>query len=386
MLARPRRARALVPVALAALLAGGTAVGSGSAGATRQQSPPTTQNLLGDLLNKLLPTTPPPPTAPPPAPPPDPPPPPPAPQTKAPAPPPAKPADDKADSGARVIPADAQAMINSIRRTGGRSTTELVTALRQLIDLGLSPQEAASIGMGHFPVGGDAAYNDDFLMPRFGPPFHLHQGNDIFGARGLPVRAPEDGTVHFGEDPLGGKAAYVTTADGTYYYMAHLDGYAKEFGAGSRVKMGDVVGYLGDSGNATGSPHVHFEIHPKGGAATNPKPILDRWLDEAMANLPTILAGYQIGLPRPVTDAGFLRRFDEPRAGGSDADLVLSAATATGSMRLTELRARRGLSGDDAKIAKALEDAWETAEQTSASVLAPVTPGLLNTVLGAHNH
>jgi Peptidase family M23 len=240
--------------------------------------------------------------------------------------------------------------------------------------------------MGHFPVGGDVAYNDDFLMPRFGPPFHLHQGNDIFGARGLPVRAPEDGTVHFGEDPLGGKAAYVTTADGTYYYMAHLDGYAKNFGAGSRVKMGDVVGYLGDSGNAKGSPHVHFEIHPKGGAATNPKPILDRWLDEALANIPTILAGYQIGLPRPVTDAGVLRRFDEPRAGGSDADLVLSAATTSGSMRLTELRATRGLSGDDARIAKALADAWETAEQTSASVLAPVTPGILDTVLGGHPH
>ena len=385
MLARPRRTRALVPVALAGLLAVGTGVGPGSAGAAQQPSPPTTQNLLGDLLNKLLPTTPPPPPAPPPPPPPAPTPPPPA--ASAPAPAPPKPAADKPDqAGDRVIPVDVQAMLNSIRRTGGRSTTELVTALRQLVDLGLSFEEAVSIGMGRFPVGGDAAYNDDFLMPRFGPPFHLHQGNDIFGARGLPVRAPEDGTVHFGEDPLGGKAAYVTTADGTYYYMAHLDAYAKNFGAGSRVKMGDVVGYLGDSGNAAGSPHVHFEIHPKGGAAVNPKPILDRWLDEALANLPTVLAGYQIGLPRPVTDAGVLRRFDEPRAGGSDTDLVLSAATASGSMRLTELRARRGLSGDDAKIVKALEDAWEAAEHASAAVLAPVTPGILDNVLGSHNH
>ncbi|HWC12025.1 MAG TPA: M23 family metallopeptidase, partial [Acidimicrobiales bacterium] len=313
---------------------------------------------------------------------------PPGPAANAPAPGPA-PATTKAPdkaAGEQVVPVDAQAMINSIKRTGGRSTTELWTALRQLVDLGLSPEEAAVIGMGHFPVGGDAAYNDDFLMPRFGPPFHLHQGNDIFGARGLPVRAPEDGIVHFGEDPLGGKAAYVTTADGTYYYMAHLDGYAKEFSNGSRVKTGDVVGYLGDSGNATGSPHVHFEIHPKGGAATNPKPILDRWLDEALANLPTILAGYQIGLPRPVTDAGVLRRFDEPRAGGSDTDLVLSAATTTGSMRLTELRATRGLTIDDARIEKALADAWDAAEHASASVLGPVTPAILDRVLGGHAH
>ena len=382
MLARPRRARALVPVALAALLAGGTAVGSGPAAATQQSPPTTAPNLLTDILNKLLPTTPPPAPPPPPEAPPPAPPPPPPPAAKPPPPAPAKPAGD-ADDDRRGISVDEQAMINSIRRTGGRSTTELVTALRQLVDLGLSPQEAATIGMGHFPVGGDAAYNDDFLMPRVG---HLHQGNDIFGARGLPVRAPEDGIVHFGEDPAGGKAAYVTTADGTYYFMAHLDGYAKNLGAGSRVKMGDVVGYLGDTGNAKGAPHVHFEIHPKGGAATNPKPILDRWLDEAMANLPTILAGFQIGLPRPVTDAGVLRRYDEPRAGGSDTDLVLSAATATGSMRLTELRATRGLSGDGARIAKALEDAWETAEQTSSSVVSPVTPGLLDTVLGAHKH
>ena len=381
MVARPRRARALVPVALAALLAGGTAIGSGSAGASQQPSPPTTApNLLGDLLNKLLPTTPPPTQAPPPPPPPAPPPPPPA--ANAPPPAPPKPAEDKADDD-QVISVDPQTMLNSIRRTGGRSTTELITALRQLVDLGLSPQEAAALGMGRFPVGGEAAYNDDFLMPRVG---HLHQGNDIFGARGPPVRGPEDGIGHFGEDPAGGMAAYVTTADGTYYYMAHLDGYAKNLGAGSRVKTGDVVGYLGDTGNARGAPHVHFEIHPKGGPAVNPKPILDRWLDEAMANIPTILAGFQIGLPRPVSDAGVLRRFDEPRAGGSDADLVLSAATTGGSMRLTELRATRGLAGDDAKIAKALQDAWETADQTSASVLGPVTPAILDTVLGAHNH
>ena len=380
MLARPRRARALVPVALAALLAGGTAVGSRSAGATQQPSPPTTApNLLADILNKLLPTIVPPTLPPPPAPAPAPPPA--APAVKAPAAP--APSGRAAKNADRVVSVDSQVMLNSIRRTGGRSTTELMTALRQLVDLGLSPQEAAALGMGHFPVAGDAAYNDDFLMPRVG---HLHQGNDIFGARGLPVRAPEDGTVHFGEDPAGGKAAYVTTADGTYYFMAHLDGYAKNLGAGSRVKMGDVVGYLGDTGNAKGAPHVHFEVHPKGGPAVNPKPILDRWLDEALANVPTILAGFQIGLPRPVSDAGVLRRFDEPRAGGSDTDLVLSAATATGSMRLTELRASRGFSGDDAKIAKALEDAWEAAEQTSASVLSPVTPGILATVLDGHDH
>ncbi|HEV3400649.1 MAG TPA: M23 family metallopeptidase, partial [Acidimicrobiales bacterium] len=90
-------------------------------------------------------------------------------------------------------------MINSVRRTGGRSTRELMAALRQLVDIGLSPQEAAAIGMGKFPVGGEAAYTDDWLFPRFNPSFHLHEGTDIFAARGTPVRAPADGTVRFTE-------------------------------------------------------------------------------------------------------------------------------------------------------------------------------------------
>jgi murein DD-endopeptidase MepM/ murein hydrolase activator NlpD len=342
------------------------------------QAPPTTRNLLSDLLNKLLPTTPPPApaTAPPPAPAA------PGPARGGPVPAPPRPTTTT-PAKPRSVPADAQALINSIRRTGGRSTAELVASLHQLVDLGLSPQEAAVLGMGHFPVGGDAAYNDDFLAPRFNPSFHLHQGNDIFGARGTPVRAPNDGIVHYGEEPVGGKAAYVTLADGTYYYMAHLDSFAK-LAAGSRVKQGDIVGFLGDSGNAAGgATHVHFEIHPRGGSAVNPKPILDGWLDEALANIPNILASFQaVGLPRALTDAGALRRFDEPRAGGSDADLFLSTSTnPSGAMRLTELRATRGLAGDGSRIEAALADAWRQAEQMSRSVLAPVTPAMLEAVV-----
>ena len=254
--------------------------------------------------------------------------------------------------------------------------------LRVLVDLGLTPAEAAAIGMGQFPVAGEASYTDDFLFPRFTPSFHLHQGTDIFAARGTPVRAPADGTVRFGEGGAAGKQAYVTTGDGTYYAMFHLDSFGR-MPSGSRVKQGDIVGTNGDTGNAIGgSPHVHFEIHPKGGAAINPKPILDRWLAEAMANVPNILASYQVGLPRALTAAGVLRRFDEQFSPVSDADLYLvQSGNPSGVLRLSELRAARGRAARGQRSQAALEEAWRVARDTSRAVLAPVTPALLHRVL-----
>ena len=75
------------------------------------------------------------------------------------------------------IPPDMQALINSIKRSGASSTSKLIDALKPLQDFGLTPQEAALVGFGHFPVAGDAAFRDDFLEYRAGPPPHLHQGN-----------------------------------------------------------------------------------------------------------------------------------------------------------------------------------------------------------------
>jgi hypothetical protein len=169
------------------------------------------------------------------------------------------------------------------------------------------------MGMGHFPVAGAAYWSDDFGDPRTTPEPHFHQGNDIFTAFDTPVRSPVDGVLQYSVEPLaGGNAAYVTTPDGTWYYMAHLDSFAPGLSTGMSVHQGQLVGFAGDTGNAKGgAPHVHFEIHPGGGAAVNPKPILDQWIRDAIAAVPALLAPYQQDGTRPITALGLARHFDE---------------------------------------------------------------------------
>ena len=367
---------------LVALLAGGQA-GAQAPPATT----PTTVNLLEDLVNKLLPTTtvaPVTPTTAAPAP------------GGAPTPAPGAPATTTTTKLAPgVIPQEYIPLINSVRRTGARSTKPLLDALRPMQDLGLTAEEAAIIGFGHFPVAGMADYADDWWEPRFGPPFHLHQGTDIFGARGTPVRAPYAGVVRFVDGGLGGKGAYVTQPDGTYYYMAHLDSFAKNLSSGKAVKQGEVVGYLGDSGNALGgSPHVHFEIHPKGGAAVNPKPILDQWLNEAINNAAALLAANSVGVSRAVTGAGVLRRFDgqSPTTAGRAVGPLLWASSVSaggGTIRLAQLQLAR-LAGridwdDRTTAAQAEADALREGRQVALTILGPLTPRALAPIFGNGN-
>ena len=91
----------------------------------------------------------------------------------------------------------------------------------------------------------------------------------MIGQRGTPLLAVVDGVAQKSTNTLGGNTIWFVGDDGNSYYYAHLDAWAKL----GRVNKGDVIGILGDTGNAKEStPHLHFEIHPGHGDAVDPYP------------------------------------------------------------------------------------------------------------------
>ena len=116
------------------------------------------------------------------------------------------------------------------------------------------------------PVAGPVDFVDSWGDARSGG--RGHHGTDMMADYGIPTVAPVSGTVEHRGSSLGGLSWYVHGDDGNTYYGTHLAGYENE-GAGW-VEAGTVIGYVGDSGNAAGTPHLHFEFHPGGGSPVNP--------------------------------------------------------------------------------------------------------------------
>jgi murein DD-endopeptidase MepM/ murein hydrolase activator NlpD len=116
------------------------------------------------------------------------------------------------------------------------------------------------------PMNG-SAYGDSWGAPRSGG--RSHEGVDMLAPMGTPIYAVVSGVVNFKQNRLGGNAVSLVGDNGNRYYYAHLSSYE---GASRRVTQGEVIGYNGDTGNATGTPHLHFEVHPGGGLAVNPTP------------------------------------------------------------------------------------------------------------------
>jgi hypothetical protein len=120
------------------------------------------------------------------------------------------------------------------------------------------------------PVAGDNHVIDNFgvIVDLPEVPVHVHQGNDIMAATGTPIVAPFDGYASATSSELGGLEVRVKGDEG-YAYNAHLSAY----GQLGYVHIGDVIGYVGTTGDATG-PHDHFEWHPANGLAVDPNPLL----------------------------------------------------------------------------------------------------------------
>jgi murein DD-endopeptidase MepM/ murein hydrolase activator NlpD len=115
------------------------------------------------------------------------------------------------------------------------------------------------------PVDRPRHYVDDFGDARWVGGFHRHQGIDMFAPRGTPIRAPFDGRAKASESWAGGLQLYVYGRKGFVF-----NGHLQRVGKTGRVKAGDIVGYVGNSGDARwSSTHDHFEWHPGGGAAVD---------------------------------------------------------------------------------------------------------------------
>ncbi len=125
------------------------------------------------------------------------------------------------------------------------------------------------------PVAGPHRFINDWGFPRSGG--RTHKGTDMFAARGTKLVAVGNGTITLRNGGLGGVAIWLRADHGVSYYYAHLDRWASGMSNGTRVSRGQVIGYVGNSGNAVGgATHNHFQLHPGGGAPVNPYPTLVR--------------------------------------------------------------------------------------------------------------
>ncbi len=145
------------------------------------------------------------------------------------------------------------------------------------------------------PVAGVEPYDleDNFGYPRDGGK-RSHRGIDIFAPRGAQVLASSSGIITYvGEQHLGGRCLWVTSGDGTSFYYAHLDRWAPGLKQGMRIRKGDLLGYVGNTGNAIHTPpHLHFQI------VSN---------DEALNPYPHLLRS-TTGYATPVLSGGFGRK------------------------------------------------------------------------------
>ena len=183
-----------------------------------------------------------------------------------------------------------------------------------------------------FPVFGPSSWSDTFGAPRATTGWH--HGADIFAQLGAPVLAANDGIVFsVGWIPIGGNRFWLRDDQGNQFYYAHLSAFSTLAVNGRRVRAGDVLGFVGNTGDARGTPyHLHFEIHPVGllrlgyDGVVNPTRYLSAWQHLVDVNFPAraragIARGSTVdssGGTAPVPGAFLLQVSDISQASGLD--------------------------------------------------------------------
>jgi murein DD-endopeptidase MepM/ murein hydrolase activator NlpD len=128
-----------------------------------------------------------------------------------------------------------------------------------------------------FPVAGTHNYVDTFGAPRSDVPVHV--GNDIFAAFGTPIVAVADGRIYrVGTLKISGNRLWLRDKKGYRYFYCHLSDFAAAAYNGADVHAGEVIGFVGNTGDAEPTPpHLHFEVHMPDGTVTDPYPYLQKW-------------------------------------------------------------------------------------------------------------
>lgn len=130
------------------------------------------------------------------------------------------------------------------------------------------PARAPSTNGKACPVNGPVSFIDSWLAPRSG---HLHQGVDMMADYGTPLVAIVSGNLSASYSSTGGNSLFLSGDDGNSYWYLHNQ---QNLITSGHVSVGQQIATVGDTGNAVGIPHLHFEYHPGGGAAVNPYPLV----------------------------------------------------------------------------------------------------------------
>jgi len=154
-----------------------------------------------------------------------------------------------------------------------------------------------------FPVYGPSSFIDTFGAPR--ADVSWHHGDDIFAPLGAPLLACASGTVFsVGWNHIGGNRLWIRDSQGNEFYYAHLSAFSPLAKNGAHVEAGDVLGFVGNTGDAQGTPyHLHFEIHPVGmlalgyDGAVDPTSYLTAW--KRLEDLPITAIGTWTAVPAP---------------------------------------------------------------------------------------
>ncbi len=173
----------------------------------------------------------------------------------------------------------ANALMQFQRTRGLTATGRVDQATANALGLRPAPDPSSSppanVRLEHVPVQPPCWFGDTWMAPRGSGRVHL--GVDIIAARGQKVYAVATGRISqiYRNSPgsLSGNGLKIARSDGTYFFYAHLQRLATGIELGTPVTAGQVVGFVGRTGNAA-TPHLHFEVHPRGGSAVNPTPLV----------------------------------------------------------------------------------------------------------------